>query len=267
MTKQAPNKELLNQYQNIQNLLRAKNAQLQDGKTPSPQTWAICDRHDTDDQLFEELCFHLFAAGFSREVVRNKWLAFRDQFDQFSIAHLVKWKAKQIERAVTNPDIIRNRKKIAAVVQNAKIIQRLQQDLGSWKQWLERYPKQELILLHREIAKVFVNVGPSAAEWFLLSSGFDYYFYTSHGHRMLRRLGLLNNEKKKQPGTTEFNAVIQGFSQATGTSTWEISVDWLRFASGFRMKESICSEETPKCIKCPLWDFCDYFNQEPRTPI
>ena len=95
----------------------------------------------------------------------------------------------------------------------------------------------------------------------MLSSGFPYYFYTTHAHRLLRRMGLLAEPENTARGRQAFHGVVWGFHRATGDSLWEISVEWMRFASGFRMREAVCSEEAPRCMKCPLWDHCDYFNR------
>lgn len=243
----------------IHRLIQEQNVRLHAEPVPPPDTWAICPTHETDDRLFEELCFHLFAAGFSREVVREKWPAFRQVFEHFSIPALAAWDADQCHLARQNPGIVRNRRKIAAVISNAQLVARLCQQWGSWQAWLNRYPEPELFLLHRDLVRDFSHIGASAAEWFLLSSGFPFYLVTPHARRLLSRLGLL-------PGgsyaAANFNEVIQAVQQATGVSTWSISIDWFRFASGFRMREAICAEDAPRCVKCPLWDHCAFFNQE-----
>ena len=223
---------------------------------PEPSEWAILPRHDDDRALFEELCFHMFAAGFSRDVVRQKWPATRSAFAGFDIAELASWDGARLEPLLTDRALIRNRRKIESVVQNARVVQALAAEHGSFKTWLGHFPAGQLHLLHKEIAGRFASVGPSAGEWFLLTSGFAYYFKTDHAQRLLKRLGLLPARARPD----DFNAVMEAVHQASGASRWAVSAQMFRFASGFHLREGIC-QESPRCPKCPLWDYCDHFNQ------
>jgi len=225
---------------------------------PDPAEWAILPRHDDDRALFEELCFHMFAAGFSREVVRQKWPATRSAFADFDIAELAGWDAARLEPLVTDRALIRNRRKIESVVRNARVVQALAAEHGSFKAWLGSYPAGQLHLLHKELARRFASVGPSAGEWFLLTAGFAYYFRTDHAQRLLQRLGLLPARARPD----DFNAVMEAVHLSSGASRWHVSAQMFRFASGFHLREGVC-QESPRCPKCPLWDYCDYFNQAP----
>lgn len=229
-----------------------------DGTTslPDPAEWAILPRHDDDRALFEELCFHLFAAGFSREVVRQKWPATREAFAGFDIAELITWDDARLAPLVTDRALIRNRRKIESVVHNARVAQALAAEHGSFAAWLRGFPDDQLHRLHAEIARRFASVGPSAGEWFLLTSGFPYYFRTDHAQRLLQRLGLLPARARPD----DFNRVMQAVHEASGASRWAVSAQMFRFASGFHLREGIC-QEAPRCPKCPLWDYCDHFNQ------
>lgn len=223
---------------------------------PEPSEWAILPRHDDDRALFEELCFHMFAAGFSRDVVRQKWPATRSAFADFDVAELAGWDAARIAPLLTDRALIRNRRKIESVIHNARVVQALAAEHGSFQSWLGRYPAGQLHLLHKEIAGRFASVGPSAGEWFLLTCGFPYYFKTDHAQRLLKRLGLLPARARPD----DFNAVMEAVHQASGASRWAVSAQMFRFASGFHLREGIC-QESPRCPKCPLWDYCDQFNQ------
>lgn len=223
---------------------------------PEPTAWAILPRHDSDDELFEELCYHMFAAGFSREVVRSKWPAIRLAFADFDVAELAGWDSARVLPLLADRALIRNRRKIESVPRNAGMVHALAAEHGSFGAWLRSYTDDTLHLLHQEIARRFDSVGPSASEWFLLSSGFAYYFRTDHAERLLKRLGLL--PARARPG--DFDAVMQALHQASGASRWQVSAQMFRFASGFHLREPVC-QEVPRCPKCPLWDYCAYFNQ------
>ena len=52
--------------------IQAKNRGLYTDTLKEPSDWGLLASHDTDQALFEELCFQLFGAGFSRAVVRQR---------------------------------------------------------------------------------------------------------------------------------------------------------------------------------------------------
>ncbi len=163
-----------------------------------------------------------------------------------------------IETLVLDRGLIRNRRKLTAVIENARKVVELATEHGSFRKWLRKFPVTDIYLLHRHLAAQFDCVGPSAAEWFLLSSGFDYYFATDDARRVLTRLGLLPKGRKDE----RFEASMRALRDASGMSSWEISIDLWRFGSGFRMREAVCGDAAPNCAKCPLWDYCDFFNQD-----
>lgn len=246
--------------------IRARNSTLYDNgaATPAdPGEWGIRTRHETDQELFEELCFHLFAAGFSREVTRSKWPALTQAFARFDPAVVAGFDATELRRLGTDAALIRNRRKIAATVANAGTVLELAAAHGSFGAWLRSFPATELYRLHRELEQRFHGIGVSAAQWFLLTSGFPYYFETPDAQRLLRRLNLIGERARP----AQLSALMWAMADAAGTSPWLVSAELYRFASGFHMHEAICQDQAPRCPKCPLWDDCAYFNQQaPAAP-
>ena len=81
--------------------------------------WAVPEHHD--QRLFEMLALESFQAGLSWECILNKREAFRQAFDSFDpevVAHYTENKIQQLRQ---NKGIVRNRLKIAATVNNARI--------------------------------------------------------------------------------------------------------------------------------------------------
>ena len=234
-----------------------KNNTLHQDEPVLATTWAMGEQHLNDRDFYEELCYHMFAAGFSRQVVRDKWPAHRKAFANFEPSKVAALSDDLIETLVTDKALIRNRRKLTAVIINARKLLTIIKQHGSVEKWLHSYAAADYYLLHRELAETFDCVGRSAAEWFMLSTGLAYHFETNDARRLLGRLGLLPKGRKDE----SFNQAMQTIQAASAASSWEISIDLWRFASGFRMQESICAE-APHCPKCPLWDDCDYFNQE-----
>jgi 3-methyladenine DNA glycosylase Tag len=225
---------------------------------PDPREWAVRPAHETDADYFEELTFHLFAAGFSREVTRAKWPRLREAFAGFALAEVAAFDGARIEALIADRTMIRNRRKIAATVENARTVLALAAAHGSFAAWLGAWPAREIHALHRELTRRFAGVGDSAAQWFLLTCGFPYYIAGPDARRVLARLDLL----APRSGPAELCAVMLALARAARVTPWVVSAELFRFGSGFMMREAICQEVAPRCPKCPLWDHCAYFNQE-----
>jgi DNA-3-methyladenine glycosylase I len=80
--------------------------------------------HD-ERALFEALSLGLFEIGMSWSVVFSKRRAFLAAFDQFEPDRVARYTEADVARLVTDRDIIRNRRKIEAVVHNAALVDAL----------------------------------------------------------------------------------------------------------------------------------------------
>lgn len=91
---------------------------------------------DDDDGYFEKLTEAVFQAGFSWQVVRDKWPNFRRAFDGFDVDAVARYDARDIERLVSDPGIVRNGQKIEATIYNARVMRDLAADHGSFHAYL-----------------------------------------------------------------------------------------------------------------------------------
>ena len=91
--------------------------------------------HD-DRKLFEMLILECFQAGLSWECVLNKQAAFREVFDGFDVEKVCAYSAEKLEALRSNPRIIRNRLKIQAAVINAQVFHAIQEEHGSFSDYL-----------------------------------------------------------------------------------------------------------------------------------
>lgn len=96
--------------------------------------WGI-PTHD-DRMLFELLILEGFQAGLSWECILNKRDSFRSAFDNFDPALISAYDDSKCEELATNKDIIRNRRKIYAAVNNARIFLNIQKEFGSFDKYI-----------------------------------------------------------------------------------------------------------------------------------
>ncbi|GAP03166.1 DNA-3-methyladenine glycosylase I [Fructobacillus pseudoficulneus] len=89
---------------------------------------------DDDRLLFELLTLELFQSGLSWKTVLNKRENFKRAFADFDVEKVATFDNQDVERLLADSGIIRNRMKIDATINNAKQIQRLQNEGKSFSE-------------------------------------------------------------------------------------------------------------------------------------
>ena len=100
--------------------------------------------HD-DHKLFEMLILESFQAGLSWECILNKREAFRQAFDGFDLETVCAYGEEKLEKLMQEPGIVRNKLKIRATVNNARIFQAIQQEWGSFDCYLWHWTEGKVV--------------------------------------------------------------------------------------------------------------------------
>ncbi len=98
------------------------------------EEWGILNLDEK--YLFEMLILESFQAGLSWECVLNKRKAFEKAYDNFDIEKIIKYDESKIIKLINNKDIIRNKLKIKASIENAKIFKSIQNEYGKFANYL-----------------------------------------------------------------------------------------------------------------------------------
>lgn len=99
------------------------------------EEWGV--KNFDERYLFEMLILESFQAGLSWECVLNKRESFRKAYDNFKIDKVIKYEETKIEELLNNKDIIRNKLKVRASINNAKIFKEIQAEYGSFSNYLK----------------------------------------------------------------------------------------------------------------------------------
>jgi DNA-3-methyladenine glycosylase I len=140
--------------------------------------------HD-DHHLFEKINLEGAQAGLSWITILRKREGYRKAFDNFDASKIIKYDDKKIEELVNNPDIIRNRLKIKAVISNAKTYLEIKKEFGSFDKYIWHFTDNKTLTRadHIEAVKVseqmskdlkkrgFKFIGPTICYSFMQSVG------------------------------------------------------------------------------------------------
>ena len=98
-----------------------------------------------DQKLFEMLLLESFQAGLSWECILNKRDYFKEAFDNYNPNIIIKYNEEKINELLSNKNIIRNRRKIEATINNAKIFLKIKKEYGSFSNYIWHFTNGKII--------------------------------------------------------------------------------------------------------------------------
>ena len=101
--------------------------------------------HD-DQKQFEYLMMEVMQCGLSWDTVLKKREIFRVCFDRFDFDKIAVYREADVERIMNTPGMIRSRRKIEAVIGNARIVQLIREEFGSFSDYLWGYTGGKTLL-------------------------------------------------------------------------------------------------------------------------
>ncbi|MFD1317749.1 DNA-3-methyladenine glycosylase I [Loigolactobacillus zhaoyuanensis] len=138
-----------------------------------------------DQELFERLCLETYQAGLSWATVLNKRAAFHRDFHDYQIQAVAAMTTQEIDAAMQDAGIIRNRRKLEATVNNAQAWLKVTAKFGSFANYFWAFVGESMplsrevptqtplsIALAKDLKKRgFKFIGPIAAYAFMQSVG------------------------------------------------------------------------------------------------
>ncbi|MFH1170623.1 MAG: DNA-3-methyladenine glycosylase I [Candidatus Vogelbacteria bacterium] len=110
--------------------------------------------HD-DQKLFEYIVLDTFQAGLSWRIVLHKRAAFAKAFANFDPEKVARFGAREIDRLIKDPSIIRNRLKVKGTVKNAQAFLKIQKEFGTFSKYLWTFVgNQPIVHKHRHNSQI-----------------------------------------------------------------------------------------------------------------
>ena len=104
-----------------------------------------CRPRFDDEYLYEMLILESFQAGLSWECVLNKREDFRRAYHDFDIDAVCRFDDEKIEELLSNKQLIRNRLKIRASINNSKIFRDISAQYGSFCKYLRSFYGDDIV--------------------------------------------------------------------------------------------------------------------------
>ena len=125
----------------------------------------------SDQEYLRLLTRKLFHSGFNKSLVDAKWDAFEKAFLTFDPPRVAAMGEEEIQELISNPAIVRHRKKIRATIHNAKATLQIAREYGSWGNWLRSTQNAPYETRSKSLQKRLAHCGPNTIFYFLLEAG------------------------------------------------------------------------------------------------
>lgn len=128
-------------------------------------------RPGNDNGYFEQMTKSVFCSGLKWEVIENKWPGFHRAFAGFVIDKVARFGEPDIDRLMGDRSIVCNYRKVLATIDNARELQSVQKDYGSFKKYLKALNQSGEQALCKTLSKRFNYLGGATVLFFLRAVG------------------------------------------------------------------------------------------------
>jgi len=129
-------------------------------------------RPENDAGYLEMMTAVIFMGGLNRQVVMGKWDGFLEAFEQFDVDKVADFTDVDIERLSNDENIIRYKAKIRATVDNAREMQAIAGEHGSFGAWLRQSVEEEGVAATAEaLGDRFKYMSAESGERYLYAVG------------------------------------------------------------------------------------------------
>jgi 3-methyladenine DNA glycosylase Tag len=121
------------------------------------------------DDYLEVMSKSVFQSGMSWKVVENKWPGTKEAFYDFDVRKVANLIEPDIDKLTQDTRVIRNRRKLEAIVNNAQSMLRLDKEFGTFQNYLRSQDSFDATL--KRMRKDFKFMGPTGVYVFLYKVG------------------------------------------------------------------------------------------------
>lgn len=219
-------------------------------------------KSDDDYEIYWKLVKVVFYSGMNAGVVTSKLPILKKYF--YDYRKVNNYHREEINKIIEDQNIIRNKAKIEACVNNAKIFNDILIEYGTFANYLESFGnlnnENTLEILKKDL-KRFKFLGPITAYHFMLDLGLKVWKPDRVIRRIIKRLGLINNSEDIGQAIT----VGREIADQVGLPIRYIDVVFVKYGQigedkDFGLTTGICLEKNPRCSICGIKNYCNYKN-------
>lgn len=176
-----------------------------------------------DDIWLEEFTRKIFQSGFYWSVINNKWPGFREVFWDFNITKLLMMSPEMYEQRASDERIVRNYNKVKTIAVNTTMIHETAQEHGSFGQFINDWPREDIIGLWAWLKKHGSRLGGNTGAYSLRVMGKDTFLLSRDAESYFRSHKIIDGGLQTKKSLTAIQAFFNEMQQQSGLSLQEIS--------------------------------------------
>ncbi|MCO7226369.1 DNA-3-methyladenine glycosylase I [Pleionea sp. CnH1-48] len=177
-----------------------------------------------DHRYLSEFTKKIFQSGFVWRVVENKWENFERVFFDFDIKKLLMMPPDMIERKASDPDIIRNLRKVKSIQNNALFIDDINKAEGSFGEWIAKWPEDSIVELWLLLKKRGDRLGGNTGPYSLRTLGKDTFLLTRDVEAYFRNHKLIDGGLTAKRTLHQIQDVFNQWRAESDRSLQELSL-------------------------------------------
>jgi 3-methyladenine DNA glycosylase Tag len=179
-----------------------------------PPTETIADLDES--RFLAEMSRCLFQAGFIWRVINQKWPGFEEVFHGFDPNIILGLQADEWEEIGKDARIVRKQQNIRAVRANARFIEDIALEHGSFSQFIADWPTSDLIGLFAILKKRGSRLGGNTGPRFLRNIGKDTFVLAPDVVRCLQNNGVeISNNPSTKRDLTRMQEIFNQWHEQT----------------------------------------------------
>jgi len=220
------------------------------------------DKNKPDSFFYKHLVSTIHVSGYRVSILRDRWGDIKKAFSDYDVNKVSQYNNEDLKRMMRNPRLIRNKRKLKACIENAKIMKKISTKYGSFGEYLDQN-RHNFRQLKKELIERFRYLGDILVLEYLKEIGIDAIKPDVHVVRVMHRLGLINSERISSENINKVLVVANRMAQLIGEKLSMIdAIFWMYGGSGDNhVKKAICSKNKPLCNECHLIKYCNFYTK------
>lgn len=177
----------------------------------------------SDDRWLAAMTKAVFKAGFSWDVIDNKWAGFEAAFEGFDPHRVAFFSGDDLGRLVSDTRVVRNGAKIKATVENARFITELIKAHGSAGAFFAASKPENYIDLLETLKKRGSRMSGYSAQYFLRFQGVDSWIMSPSVTAALVKAGVVDKAPTSRKALQATQEAFNTWKKESGCSLTEIS--------------------------------------------
>jgi len=176
-----------------------------------------------DDRWLSRMTQGVFSAGFVWKVVENKWPGFEKAFHGFEIPWCAMLDESELDALMGDTRIIRNRPKVLAVRDNARMIATITEEHGSFGRFVSRWPSEDIVGLWDVLKKRGSRLGGMTGPYMLRAMGKDSFMLTSSVEKALLHDKVIDGPPTSKARLAVVQSAFNAWAKETGRPLAQLS--------------------------------------------